>query len=41
MDGRQWDETRKITIIPGYQEFAEGSALIQMGLTKGAVFRDP
>ena len=34
MDGRQWDETRKITIIPGHQEFAEGSALIQMGLTR-------
>ena len=34
VDGRSWDEPRKVTIIPGYQAFAEGSALIEMGLTK-------
>lgn len=33
-DGRQWDELRPVTITPGYQRFAEGSALIQTGLTK-------
>ena len=34
MDGRRWDELRKVTITPGYQAFAEGSVLIEMGLTK-------
>ena len=34
MDGRRWDEPRKTTITPGYQRFAEGSALIEVGLTK-------
>ena len=33
-DGRRWDEVRKTTIIPGYQAFAEGSAMIEMGQTK-------
>jgi ribonuclease PH len=33
-DGRHWDEPRKTTITPGYQAFAEGSALIEVGLTK-------
>ncbi len=33
-DGRQWDEPRPISITPGYQRFAEGSALIETGLTK-------
>ena len=33
-DGRRWDEPRKTTITPGYQAFAEGSALIEMGQTK-------
>ena len=33
-DGRQWDEPRPITITPGYQRFAEGSALIETGLTR-------
>ena len=33
-DGRQWDEPRPISINPGYQRFAEGSALIETGLTK-------
>ena len=34
VDGRRWDEPRKVTIIPGYQAFAEGSALIEIGQTK-------
>ena len=33
-DGRRWNELRKTTIVPGYQRFAEGSAFIEMGLTK-------
>ncbi len=33
-DGRRWDEPRATTITPGYQKFAEGSALIEVGLTK-------
>ena len=33
-DGRRWDEPRRTTITPGYQAFAEGSALIEMGQTK-------
>ena len=33
-DGRRWDEPRTTTITPGYQRFAEGSALIEVGLTK-------
>jgi ribonuclease PH len=33
-DGRTWDQIRPITIIPGYQKYAEGSALIEMGTTK-------
>ena len=33
-DGRRWDEPRPISITPGYQKFAEGSALIETGLTK-------
>ena len=32
--GRRWDEPRPIAITPGYQRFAEGSALIETGLTK-------
>ena len=32
-DGRRWDEPRRVTITPGYQRFAEGSALIETGLT--------
>ena len=34
IDGRSWDEPRKVDIVPGYQAFAEGSALIEMGMTK-------
>ena len=33
-DGRRWDEPRATSIAPGYQRFAEGSALIEVGLTK-------
>jgi ribonuclease PH len=33
-DGRSWDETRPTIITPGYQKFAEGSALIETGLTR-------
>lgn len=33
-DGRRWDEPRATSIVPGYQRFAEGSALIEVGLTK-------
>ena len=28
-DGRSWDQARNTVIIPGYQKFAEGSALIE------------
>jgi len=33
-DGRAWDELRQIKITPGYQSFAEGSALIELGRTR-------
>jgi len=33
-DGRAWDENRPAAITPGYQKYAEGSALIEMGTTK-------
>ena len=33
-DGRRWDQARAAVITPGYQEFAEGSALIEVGNTK-------
>ena len=33
-DGRLWDQIRFTAITPGYQKFAEGSALIEMGSTK-------
>ena len=32
-DGRKYDELRPVEIIPGYQSFAEGSALIKLGKT--------
>lgn len=32
-DGRNWDELRPVKITPGYQSFAEGSALIELGKT--------
>jgi ribonuclease PH len=33
VDGRAYDELRPIKIIPDYQSFAEGSALIKLGKT--------
>ena len=33
-DGRAWDELRPVKIIPGFQSFAEGSALIELGKTQ-------
>jgi len=33
-DGRTYDELRPIKIISGFQSFAEGSALIEMGKTR-------
>ncbi len=33
-DGRAWDELRPVKITPGFQSFAEGSALIEMGKTR-------
>ncbi len=33
-DGRAWDELRPVKITPGYQSFAEGSALIELGKTQ-------
>ena len=32
-DGRAYDELRPVRITPGYQSFAEGSALIELGKT--------
>jgi len=34
VDGRNWDELRPVKITPGYQSFAEGSALIELGKTR-------
>ncbi len=34
VDGRAWDELRPVKITPGFQSFAEGSALIEMGKTR-------
>jgi ribonuclease PH len=33
IDGRSYDELRPVKIVPGYQSFAEGSALIKLGKT--------
>ena len=33
-DGRAWDQLRPIRITPGFQRFAEGSALIELGKTQ-------
>ena len=33
-DGRDYDELRPVTITTGYQSFAEGSAIIEMGKTR-------
>ena len=34
VDGRAADEPRKVTITPGFQAYAEGSALIEVGQTR-------
>jgi len=34
VDGRTWDELRPVKITLGFQSFAEGSALIEMGMTR-------
>ena len=34
VDGRAYDELRPVRITPGYQEFADGSALIELGKTR-------
>jgi len=33
-DGRAWDELRPVKIISGFQSYAEGSALIELGQTR-------
>ncbi len=33
-DGRSWDELREVKITPGFQSFAEGSVLIELGHTR-------
>ncbi len=33
-DGRAWDELRPVKIVPRFQNFAEGSALIELGQTR-------
>ncbi|TET25551.1 MAG: ribonuclease PH [Dehalococcoidia bacterium] len=33
-DGRAWDELRPVRIVPRFQNFAEGSALIELGETR-------
>jgi ribonuclease PH len=33
-DGRGWDEIRPVTIVPGFVDYAEGSALIEVGKTR-------
>ncbi len=33
-DGRAWDELRPAKIVPRFQNFAEGSALIELGQTR-------
>ena len=33
-DGRAWNELRPVKIISGFQSFAEGSALIELGKTR-------
>lgn len=33
-DGRAWDELRPLKITPGFQSFAEGSTLIELGKTR-------
>jgi len=33
-DGRAWNELRPVRIIPGFQSFAEGATLIELGQTR-------
>ena len=33
-DGRAYDELRPVNIVPGFQSFAEGSVLIELGKTR-------
>ena len=33
-DGRAWDKLRPVRITPGFQSFAEGSAVIELGKTQ-------
>jgi len=33
-DGRAWDEMRPVQLLPRYQNFAEGSVLIELGKTR-------
>jgi len=33
-DGRAWNELRPVRIVPGFQSFAEGSVLIEVGKTQ-------
>ena len=33
IDGRNWNELRSVKVTPGYQTFAEGSVLIEVGKT--------
>jgi len=33
-DSRAWNELRPVKIVPGFQSFAEGSALIELGKTQ-------
>jgi ribonuclease PH len=35
-DGRLWDDLRQVRITPGYQSFAEGSTLFELGRTRVA-----
>lgn len=37
MDGRKFDELRAVKMTPGYVEYPEGSVLIEMGKTPGAM----
>ena len=34
LDGRTGDELRQVTIMPGFQKYAEGSVLIEIGETR-------
>ncbi|MCX7047227.1 MAG: ribonuclease PH [Candidatus Sumerlaeota bacterium] len=34
IDARMWDELRPVKVTPGYQEYADGSVLIEIGKTR-------